>query len=93
MLLDEPTATMDDEQERKCLNVLWQEVQNGKGLVVVTHKPNLLELVNRIIVIAGNQIMLDGPRDVVLNQLKQRAVHPTTAVSRQVVVNDAPEAV
>lgn len=93
MLLDEPTATMDDEQERKCLNVLWQEVQNGKGLVVVTHKPNLLELVNRIIVIVGNQIMLDGPRDVVLNQLKKRAAHPTTAVSRQVVVNDAPEAV
>jgi ATP-binding cassette subfamily C protein LapB len=93
MLLDEPTATMDEEQERKCLSVLWQEAQNGKSLIVVTHKPSFLAMVNRIVVIAGNQIVLDGPRDTVLNQLKQRAV-PTQAVdvARQVASPDTPPA-
>lgn len=71
MLLDEPTATMDDEQERRCLLVLAQEAQAGKGMVIVTHKPSVLSLVTRIIVIAGNTIILDGPRDVVLQQLQQ----------------------
>lgn len=77
MLLDEPTATMDDEQERKCLSVLGKEIQIGKTLVLVTHKPSLLALVNRIIVIAGNQVVLDGPRDAVLNQLQKRTKSPS----------------
>jgi ATP-binding cassette subfamily C protein LapB len=71
MLLDEPTATMDDEQERRCLQVLAQEAQAGKTMVIVTHKPSVLPLVTRIIVIAGNSIVLDGPRDAVLHQLQK----------------------
>ena len=71
MLLDEPTATMDDEQERRCLQVLSQEAQAGKSLVIVTHKPSVLPLVTRIIVVAGNSIVLDGPRDAVLQQLQK----------------------
>jgi ATP-binding cassette subfamily C protein LapB len=71
MLLDEPTATMDDEQERRCLQVLSQEAQAGKSMVIVTHKPSVLPLVTRIIVVAGNSIVLDGPRDTVLQQLQK----------------------
>jgi ATP-binding cassette subfamily C protein LapB len=71
MLLDEPTATMDDEQERRCLQVLAQEAQAGKSMVIVTHKTSVLPLVTRIIVITGNSIVLDGPRDAVLQQLQQ----------------------
>jgi ATP-binding cassette subfamily C protein LapB len=79
MLLDEPTATMDDEQERRCLQVLAQEAQAGKSMVIVTHKPSVLPLVNRIIVIAGNSIVLDGPRDIVLQQLQQKNAQQQTA--------------
>jgi ATP-binding cassette subfamily C protein LapB len=68
-LLDEPTATMDDAQERRCLQVLAQEAQAGKTMVIVTHKPALLPLCTRIVVVVGHQVVLDGPRDVVLQQL------------------------
>jgi ATP-binding cassette subfamily C protein LapB len=71
LLLDEPTATMDDEQERQCLRVLAEEATLGKTLVVVTHKPSVLPLVNRIIVVAGNRVVLDGPRDEVLQKISQ----------------------
>lgn len=71
LLLDEPTATMDDEQERLCLRVLAEEAANGKTLVVVTHKPSVLPMVQRIIVVAGNRIVLDGPRDEVLQKINQ----------------------
>ncbi len=79
MLLDEPTATMDDEQERRCLQVLAQEAQAGKSMVIVTHKPSVLPLVTRIIVIAGNSIVLDGPRDVVLQQLQKNNAQQAAA--------------
>lgn len=73
MLLDEPTATMDEEQERRCLQVLHEEALAGKTMVIATHKPSLLQLATRIIVIAGSQIVLDGPRDHVLQQLRNRS--------------------
>ena len=74
LLLDEPTATMDDEQERRCLAVLAQQAQMGKGMVIVTHKPSVLPLVTRLIVMVGHSIVLDGPRDDVLQKLKQPVI-------------------
>jgi ATP-binding cassette subfamily C protein LapB len=72
LLLDEPTSTMDESQERQCMSVLAEEAQAGKTMVIVTHKPSTLGLVNRIVVVAGCQIVMDGPRDEVLQQLQQR---------------------
>ena len=71
MLLDEPTSSMDDEQERRCISVLSQEADVSKTLVVVTHKASILQLVSRVILIVGNSIVLDGPRDIVLDKLKR----------------------
>lgn len=69
-LLDEPTASMDSQTEKQVLNTLLQTVQAQHTLVVVTHKPELLVLVNRIMVIANHQVVLDGPRDEVLQRLQ-----------------------
>ena len=77
-LLDEPTATMDDEQEKRCLQQLALQAQAGKTMVIVTHKPALLPLATRIIVVVGNKIVLDGPRDAVLQQLQQGQVQPAS---------------
>lgn len=68
-LLDEPTANMDEDQERNCISILHQELDVDKTLVLVTHKGGLLRLVDRIIVVADQQIVMDGPRDQVLMQL------------------------
>ena len=70
ILLDEPTASMDDDQERRCLGVLAEEARAGATLVVVTHKPNVLPLVERVVVMIGNGIVRDGPRDAVLKDLE-----------------------
>lgn len=70
-LLDEPTATMDDEQEKRCLHILAQEAEAGKTMVIVTHKPALLPLATRIIVIAGNKVVLDGSPDAILQHLQR----------------------
>jgi ATP-binding cassette subfamily C protein LapB len=69
-LLDEPTAAMDEEQERQCLKVLHEESNRGRTIVFVTHKPIMLSLATRIVVIVANKIVLDGPRDLVLQRLQ-----------------------
>lgn len=68
-LLDEPTASMDEGTERKILGALHQHITPEQTLIVVTHKPALVGLVNRIIVMAPQGIVMDGPRDAVLQQL------------------------
>jgi ATP-binding cassette subfamily C protein LapB len=70
-LLDEPTASMDGALEQHILGALAKSLQPEDVLVVVTHKPELLRLVNRIIVIANHQIVMDGPKDAVLQRLSQ----------------------
>ncbi|RYE77869.1 MAG: ATP-binding cassette domain-containing protein, partial [Myxococcales bacterium] len=76
LLLDEPTGNMDQEQEKRCLEVLMQETRAGKTMVIVTHKTSLLPLVDRLMVVNGNRIVLDGPRDEVLARFSGRPAAP-----------------
>lgn len=69
-LLDEPTASMDNMQEQQCLQALAQELQDpSKTLIVSTHKTALLQLVDRLIIMQNGRIVMDGPKQMVLDQL------------------------
>lgn len=73
LLLDEPTAYLDDVSEQNFI----QQVKDWIGhrtLVVSTHRHAVLALVTRIIVIHEGKIIMDGPRDQILNQSTQHKV-------------------
>ncbi|MGC1331273.1 type I secretion system permease/ATPase [Pseudomonas sp.] len=70
LLLDEPTASLDDVTERRLLEQLATWCQ-GRTLVVATHRVSLLQLVERIIVLDGGRIVIDDHRDAALARLKQ----------------------
>lgn len=78
-LLDEPTASMDGETERRCLSAFSKAIHPENTLVLVTHKPQMLGLVNRVIVIAQQKVLIDGPRDEVLKALSANANKATPA--------------
>ena len=44
---------------------------HGKTMVIVTHKPALLPLVDRIIVMDQGRIVADGPQEQVITALRQ----------------------
>lgn len=73
MLLDEPTASMDGALEAHVIAHLFQELAPESTLLVVTHKPALLSHTQRMIVVDKGRIVLDGPRDQVLAQLRTPA--------------------
>lgn len=53
--------------------MLAQELQDPrKTLIVSTHKMGLLALVNRIIIVENGQIVMDGPKQAVLDKLRER---------------------
>jgi ATP-binding cassette subfamily C protein LapB len=82
-LLDEPTASLDVNTEAVVLKAL-QQLSHGRTLVVVTHKPALLPLFDRLIVVTQGRVVLDGPRDAVLARLQAARTEPVKAESSQV---------
>ncbi|HCQ9872569.1 TPA: type I secretion system permease/ATPase [Acinetobacter baumannii] len=73
LLLDEPTAALDDVSEKQFIEQLQSWLGN-KTLIVATHRRAILELVDRVIVINNGKIVLDGPKEQVLklSQPKQK---------------------
>lgn len=65
LLLDEPTAAIDDVSEKQLIEHLkgWL---GQKTLVIATHRRAVLELVDRIIVIHDGKIVMHGPKEQVL---------------------------
>lgn len=68
-LLDEPTASMDELSEARCLDVLRKSIGQHQTVVLVTHKPTVLSMVDRIIVLTDKGIVADGNRAEVAQAL------------------------
>jgi ATP-binding cassette subfamily C protein LapB len=69
LLLDEPTSAMDNATETMAMSALAR-LCHGKTLVFVTHKLQLLDFVQRVMVLDAGQRVADGPKDQVLAALK-----------------------
>lgn len=65
LLLDEPTAWLDDASERQFIESLEAWLP-GRTLVVATHRPAVLKWVDRVVVLDAGRIVRDGPKDQVL---------------------------
>lgn len=65
LLLDEPTAAIDDVSEKQFIEQL-QNWLGHKTLIVATHRRAILELVDRVIVVNDGKIVMDGPKDQIL---------------------------
>ncbi len=70
VLMDEPTAAMDEQLEEQVIRQMksWLE---GRTLVLVTHRPALLKLVDRLIVIDNGCIIADGPKEQILKAVSK----------------------
>ena len=69
-LLDEPSASMDSGLEQQVITSIKEKLDSNATLILVTHKQNMLELVDRIIVINQNKVVLDGPKEEVIARLQ-----------------------
>ncbi|MDW2744229.1 type I secretion system permease/ATPase [Atlantibacter subterraneus] len=72
VLMDEPTANMDEQLENLIIRQLHQWL-TGRTLVLVTHRPALLALVDRVIVMDNGQVVADGPRDEILKTAQRNS--------------------
>lgn len=68
ILMDEPSSAMDAQTEGALIQRLGEELK-GRTVILITHRPPLLALAQRIILLENGKIVSDGPRDTVLKQI------------------------
>lgn len=74
LVMDEPTSAMDANAEREFLKSMETYSKDAnRTLIISTHKPSMLKLADRIIVMDQGKIAADGPKTEVLKQLSQGA--------------------
>lgn len=71
VLLDEPTASLDETTEKQFIKRLevWLP---GKTLIIATHRLSILELVDRIVVVDKGHVVLDDTKETVISQLSNK---------------------
>lgn len=69
LILDEPTSNMDVESERLVQQRLAAATKD-KTLILITHRLSMLRMVNRLIVMNEGKIVLDGPKEAVIQKLQ-----------------------
>lgn len=77
-LLDDPTSEMDATSESWVKERLGKWLKN-RTLILITHRPSMLELVDRIVVVDDSKIVADGPKEKVLAAL---GVKPAVSVGK-----------
>jgi len=70
LILDEPTSNMDNRSE----SLVKQELAHlgpHTTLLLITHRTTMLDVVDRLVVMEQGSIVADGPREQVLQLLKE----------------------
>ncbi len=91
VVLDEPNSNLDGAGEDALLQSLIQLKREGVTLVVVAHRPTILNMVDKMLALRANGTVEDfGPRDEVMAKFTRRPAPPARA--QQNVVTLAPMA-
>ncbi|BAP45973.1 type I secretion system permease/ATPase [Pseudomonas sp. 21LCFQ02] len=82
VVLDEPNSNLDEAGEAALLQALRQLKADGSTVVLVTHRPSVLGVVDKLLFIKDGIQQLYGPRDQVMKTLvPQNAQKPGAAAS------------
>lgn len=77
VVLDEPNANLDDVGEAALVRAVLELKSNGCTVFLITHRPGILAVADRLLVLQDGAVVADGPRDAVLDAL--RAGHAAAA--------------
>ena len=72
LIFDEPTSSVDTETEGRLMENLRQEIA-GRTLILITHRPTLLALVGRVILMSRGRIVMDGTPEQITGRVREIA--------------------
>ena len=78
IVLDEPNANLDDAGEAALVRVLLDLKAQGKTVVLMTHRLDILKVVDRVVVLNHGRVVQDSSAQVFLSQRAAIARAPST---------------
>jgi ATP-binding cassette subfamily C exporter for protease/lipase len=76
VVLDEPNSNLDDAGEAALVTAIGELRAKGTTVILVTHRPSVLAVVDKLLVLQDGTQKLFGPRDQVLKALLPAAATP-----------------
>ncbi len=82
LVMDEPTSMMDMQAEKVFMEQL-RTVLADKTLILITHRPTLLSLVDRIIIMGQGAVVKDESRTQVMNMAQTATAQRAAKIKGQ----------
>lgn len=76
IVMDEPNSNLDGDGERALMNALVMMKQMQVTTVVIAHRPSILAMVDKILMLRGGQVEMIGPREEVMQRFSANARRP-----------------
>lgn len=71
LILDEPNASLDQEGNAALIQALREARERGATIVVVSHRPEVLQIADKVLLLVAGRMQAFGPRDKVMGQIAQ----------------------
>jgi ATP-binding cassette subfamily C exporter for protease/lipase len=78
IVLDEPNSNLDEAGEAALVKTVQNLKAQGKTVVLITHRPGVLAVADRLLLLHDGRVHAEGPRDVVLAGLQAASRQPNT---------------
>ncbi|CBJ92048.1 Alkaline protease secretion ATP-binding protein aprD [Xenorhabdus nematophila ATCC 19061] len=78
VVLDEPNSNLDDMGEKALSHAIVQLREQGKTVVVITHRPSLLSQTNKILLLVQGKMKMFGPSQQVMAALSQSSAQQSS---------------
>ena len=79
IVLDEPNANLDDVGEKALVDALGQLKKRGATVILISHRPNVLCAVDKVLMLRDGGVQMLGTRDEVFAALRKASVMPAGA--------------
>lgn len=83
VVLDEPNSNLDDAGESALVAAIDALRKHGSTVILVTHRPNVLAVVDKLLVMQEGTQKIFGPRDQVLKALLPANAQPSATPNTQ----------
>jgi ATP-binding cassette subfamily C exporter for protease/lipase len=71
LVLDEPNSNLDDVGEQALLNAVLELRKRGKTIVMITHRPNAVQVTTKLLLMRDGAVHVFGPTNQVLAALQE----------------------
>ena len=81
VVLDEPNANLDDVGEAALVRTVQELKAQGRTVFLITHRPGIVAVADRLLILRNGMVQTEGPRDEVLASMRAAQATPAHAGS------------